>query len=114
MGERHFASAAGPSLDSPLAELDPLFDGYPDDKEKWAPHAVTDGNTIHLFAGPGNIRHYVSKDGCDFQFAGNAIEGQWRWLRDTMVTKIGDRWIMYATDLVDGLDVVSAFRSPDL
>jgi len=109
-----FAHGVTGDLQEPMCELDPLFKGWPDSDNKWAPHAVWDGETLHMFAGPTNIRHFVSTDGSQFEYVGNAIEGRWQWLRDTMVLKVGEEWIMYATDRVDRKDVVTAFRSKDL
>jgi len=109
-----FAHGVTGSLDRPMTELDPLFKGWPDDELKWAPHAIWNDGVLHLFAGPGPIRHFTSKDGHEFEYEGNAIDGRWRWLRDTMAIKLGDKWIMYATDYVDKKDVVSAFVSDDL
>ena len=109
--DRWFAHGMAPFLGEPMRELGPLFQGWPDQGLKWAPHAVWDGDTLHLFAGPGKVRHFVSRDGYQFEFAGIAVEG-WRWLRDTMIIRGEDRsWIMYATDQDD---TISAFRSPDL
>jgi hypothetical protein len=112
--EKWFAHGITPSLTTPMTELPPLFKGTPDDGLKWAPHAIWDGSTLHLFAGPGPIRHFTSRDGVNFDFAGIAIDNGWRWLRDTMTLKVADGWIMYAADLVDKKDVVSAWRSRDL
>jgi hypothetical protein len=113
--EKWFAHGVTSWLTTPMRELDPLFKGWPDDKQKWAPHAVWDGNTLHLFAGPGKIRHFTSHDGYAFEFAGYAITGRWQWLRDTMVLKMDDgTWLMYAADRVDHKDVISAFCSRDL
>ncbi|HUT55732.1 MAG TPA: hypothetical protein VM658_20245 [bacterium] len=113
--EKWFAHGVTSSLTTPMRELEPLFKGWPDDGQKWAPHTVWDGSTLHLFAGPGKIRHFTSRDGYSFEFAGYAIADRWRWLRDTMVLKMDDgSWLMYATDRVDKHDVVTAFRSMDL
>lgn len=112
--EKWFAHGVTPDLSRAMVEQEPLFVGYPDDGLKWAPHALWEGSTLHLFAGPGPIRHFVSNDGYDFEFVGMAIEGRWRWLRDTMVLRRGKGYIMYATDRLDKKDVVSAFTSDDL
>jgi hypothetical protein len=113
--EKYFAHGFANSMANPLREMDPMFKGWPDKKLKWAPNAIRDGDTLHLFAGPGKIRHFVSPDGGDFEFVGYAIEGRWQWLRDTMAIKLDDgTFIMYATDRVDKKDVVTAFRSTDL
>ena len=113
--EKWFAHGVTSSLGAPMRELDPLFRDWPDRRAKWAPHAVWDGDTLHLFAGPGQIRHFTSRDGYRFEFQGDAIADHWRWLRDTMVLRLADKtWIMYATDRVDHRDVISAFRSRDL
>lgn len=113
--EKWFAHGVTSSLMTPMRELDPLFKGWPDNSQKWAPHAVWDGSTLHLFAGPGKIRHFTSLDGYTFKFEGCAVANRWRWLRDTMVLLMDDgSWLMYATDRVDHKDVISAFRSRDL
>ena len=110
-----FAHGVTSSLTTPMRELPPLFKGWPDKKQKWAPHAVWDGNTLHLFAGPGAIRHFTSKDGYEFQYVGIAVQNDDPFLRDTMVFRLpSGEWIMYAADLVKRVDSVSAWRSRDL
>jgi hypothetical protein len=112
--EKWFAHGVTSSLAQPMTELPALFRNWPDSGLKWAPHAVWDGDTLHLFAGPGPIRHFISRDGYEFEFKGRVLEAGWRWQRDTMVLKAGGGWIMYATDRVDNKDVVSAWLSSDL
>lgn len=113
--EKWFARGVTSSLLEPMRELPPLFKGWPDRKLKWAPHAVWDGDTLHLFAGPGPIRHFTSRDGYEFKYVDIAVKNDYPFLRDTMVLKLpSGEWIMYATDLIKGVDSVSAWRSPDL
>ena len=110
-----FAHGVTPALLSPMRELPALFKGWPDKKLKWAPHAVWDGSTLHLFAGPGPIRHFTSQYGSDFKYVDIAVKNNYPFLRDTMVFRLASgEWIMYATDLVKGVDSVSAWRSKDL
>lgn len=109
-----FAHGVG-SLAAPMRELPALFKGWPDKKQKWAPHAIWEGDTLHLFAGPGGIRHFTSRDGYDFKFVDIAVKNRYLFLRDTMVLKLGPGdFLLYATDLVDRKDVISAWRSADL
>ncbi len=114
LNEKFFIRGVTPSLSEPMRDMGPLFKGFPDKGVKWAPHAVWDGNTLHAFFGPGKIRHLVSSDGREFEYAGVAVKDRYRWLRDTMALKADDKWIMYATDRVDKKDVVSAWTSRDL
>ena len=114
-GEYWFAHGVTSSLTTPMRELDPLFKGWPDNHQKWAPHALWAGDTLHLFAGPGAIRHFSSRDGYQFEYVGIAMQNDYRFLRDTMVLKLdGGGFVLYATDLVDGKDSISAWRSKDL
>ena len=112
--EKWFAHGVTGSLSAPMREVEPLFKGWPDQDLKWAPHAVWDGSTLHLFAGPGRIRHFVSRDGYAFDYKGEVFRESWRWRRDTMVLKVGAEWIMYATERADKKDAVLAWRSKDL
>lgn len=109
--EVYFAHGVTHSLDEPMRELERLFDGYPDDKRKYAPHVFKEGDTYHLYAGPADIRHYVSKDGYDWEYKGIAIKADWSGLRDTMVIKLDDgTFLQYACDG----NKVSVWESSDL
>ncbi len=109
--EVYFAHGVTPSLLEPMKELPKLFDGYPDDKRKYAPHVFKEGDTYHLYAGPGDIRHYISKDGYDWEYVGTAIEADWSGLRDTIVVRLDDgRFLQYACDG----NKVSVWESDDL
>jgi hypothetical protein len=97
--EIYFAHGVTSSLDEPMRELPRLFDGYPDTKRKYAPYVFKEGDTYHLYAGPGDIRHYISRDGYEWEFVGIAIPADWSGLRDTMVIKLDDgTYLQYACD----------------
>jgi len=107
-----FAHGVTRSLEKQMDELAPLFGAYPDRGRKYAPHVIVDQGIYHLYAGPGKIRHYLSRDGIDWEFKGIVIDTGWPHLRDTMVLKIGDsQWLMYATDRDNSIAV---FESADL
>ena len=113
--EKWFAHGVTPSLLEPMRELPPLFKGWPDTKMKFAPHAVWDGSTLHLFAGPGGIRHFTSKDGYAFQYVGIAVKNADPFLRDSMVLRLPNRtWVMYTTNFYQGVDSITAWVSQDL
>jgi hypothetical protein len=110
--ERYFAHGVTSSLDTPMRQLDDLLKGEPDRGLKWAPHAIWEGDTLHMYAGPGTMRHLVSNDGYNFEYAGAAIDNHWKWLRDAMVIKLDDgSFLMYTTDKDD---TISAWTSKDL
>jgi hypothetical protein len=109
--EVYFGHGVTSSLTEPMKELPRLFDGYPDNKRKYAPHVFRDDDTYHLYAGPGDIRHYVSRDGYEWEYVGIAIQADWSGLRDTMVIKLEDnKYLQYACDG----NKVSVWESKDL
>jgi len=113
--EKWFAHGITSSLLSPMTEEPPLFKDFPDSDTKWAPHTIWEGDTLHLFAGPGKIRHLTSNDGHTFKYEGIAFEDRYKNLRDTMVIKLDDgTYIQYATDRAKRKDVISAWSSDDL
>jgi hypothetical protein len=112
LDERYFAHGISPSLDQEMTELDPLFKGTPDRRRKWAPHVIKDQDVYHLFAGPGSIRHFTSRNGLDWKYEGVAIAKPWWNFRDTMVLELAPgHWLMFATDQGDR---VSVYESDDL
>lgn len=113
--EKWFAHGITPSLLEPMRELPALFKGWPDNKMKFAPHAIWEGDTLHLFAGPGAIRHFTSRDGSAFQFVGIAVKNSDPFLRDTMVLRLPNgTWVMYATSVYKRVDSIVAWVSQDL
>ncbi|MFC9246179.1 family 43 glycosylhydrolase [Streptomyces sp. NPDC057136] len=119
-----FAHASAPDPHGPWTThadaltVDPAYFG---ERHLWAPHVVEAGGTFWMFyaaGGQGGVAINVATSTDLFTWTRVPSGPLFRGLaaRDPMVVRIGDRWVMYYTELsgVDGRHVVSFRRSDDL
>ncbi|MFD3655212.1 glycosyl hydrolase family 32 [Streptomyces sp. NPDC058620] len=119
-----FAHASAPDPHGPWTThadaltVDPAYFG---ERHLWAPHVVEAGGTFWMFyaaGGQGGVAINLATSTDLFTWTRVPSGPLFRGLaaRDPMVVRIGDRWVMYYTELsgVDGWHVVSFRRSDDL